>query len=135
MNGGGIPPGPTKVNITSRFSFTYYCYVVGVEGSDLGKVMTNVSQRYGVSNFVDIHKFSVLEITVLQENKPSFFAGGCFYDKNQEPISGFCFASESPVGNIVHEISVPVGAYYLRTSRLRSDSYGPFSCYGIGVIV
>lgn len=135
MNGGGIPPGPTKVNITGRFSFTYYSYIVGKEGTNLGKKIGGVGRHYGSSNFVDIHQFSVLQITVLQENNPSSVAGGCFYDKDQVPISGFCFASESPVGNVVREISVPIGAYYLRTSRYQGDGSGPFTCYGTGVIV
>lgn len=135
MNGGGIPPGPTKVNITREFSFTNYSYIVGVEGSNLGKKIGNVGRHYSSSNFVDIHKYSVLEITVLQENNPSSVAGGCFYDENQEPISGFCFASETPVGNVVREIEVPIGAYYLRTSKDSNDSSGPFRCYGTGVIV
>ena len=135
MNGGGIPPGPTKVNLTNQFSFTPYNIIVGVEGSNLGKREDGYSNRFQASNYVDIHKFSRLETTVVQLNDPSSEAGGCFYTENHEPISGFCFASESPAGNIAHEIPVPFGAFYMRTTRLRGSSDGSFSCYGIGVIV
>lgn len=135
MNGGGIPPGPTKVDITDQFTFTANELIVGVEGPNLGEKISGVANRYGASDYVDISRFTRLEIDVFQENDPSSVAGGCFYNENHVPISGFCFAGESPVGNITREITVPVGAFYIRTTRYRGVGLGAFSCYGIGVIL
>lgn len=135
MNGGGIPPGPTKVKITNQFSFTPNRLIIGVEGENLGISEGGHANRFQASDYVDIHIFSRLEITVVQLNDRSSEAGGCFYDENRDPISGFCFASESPVGNVARQITVPLGAYYIRTTRINLASYGAFSCYGYTVIV
>lgn len=135
MNGGGIPPGPTKVKITSLFDFTTYSYIVGREGDNLGQKV-NVSGDNTISScaYVDISRYSKLEITVAQMNNPSSDAGGCFYDEHKHAISGFWFADLAPKDNVVKVIDVPIGAVYVRTTRLRGVSHG-FSCYGIGVIV
>lgn len=73
-------------------------------------------------------------MSVVQMNDPSSDIGGCFYDKDRQPISGIWFADLAPRDNVVKVIDVPIGAVYVRTSRLRGTDHG-FSCYGIGVIV
>lgn len=135
MNGGGIPPGPTKVKITSLFDFTSYNYIVGREGANLGQKVTVSTNTLASSSYVNISRYSKLQISVVQMNDSTSDVGGCFYDKDRHPISGFWFADLAPKDNVVKEIDVPFGAVYVRTSRLRAGDYHNFSCYGIGVIV
>lgn len=135
MNGGGIPPGPTKIKITELFDFQTYSYIVGREGANLGAYVRVSTNSLASSSLVDISRFSKLQISVVQMNDPTSDVGGCFYDKDNNPISGFWFADLAPKNNVVKVIDVPFGAVYVRTSRLRTGNYRDFSCYGIGVIV
>lgn len=135
MNGGGIPPGPTKVSITSQFDFNTYHYIVGREGADLGKNISVSSNALASSSYVNISRYSKLQISVVQMDDPTSDVGGCFYDEGRHPISGFWFADLAPKDNVVKVIDVPIGAVYVRTSRLRVGNQHGFSCYGIGVIV
>lgn len=133
MNGGGIPPKPTKIDITSEFDLSGWeskHFVVGRDngGLNLGDIRSTSNTKLWASGFVDIEGYSKLFMTVLQMDNPSSNSGGCFYDAEQNAIQGIFFGGDSPIGMIEREIIIPPGATYVRTTKETGTGFGPFSC-------
>lgn len=133
MNGGGIPPRPTTIDITSAFDSSGWesrSYIAGRSNKDhvLGEVYAAPLETIESSGFVNIETYSKLTMTVLQQSNSSSYAGACFYDASQNAIQGIFYGADSPSGMIEKEITIPPGASYIRTTRRIGGSYGPFSC-------
>lgn len=133
MNGGGIPPKPTTIDITSAFDLSGWesgHYIAGRSNKDhnLGGIYAAPLETIESSGFVNIEGYSKLTMTVLQQSNSSSFAGACFYDASQNAIKGIFYGADSPSGMIEKEIMVPPGASYIRTTRRIGVSYDPFKC-------
>lgn len=133
MNGGGIPPKPTKIDITSEFDKSgwdagYYIVARRVGNRKLGDKLASSDGSVQASGFVNIEAYSILTMTVLQLENPASVGGACFYDASYNAIQGVFFGGDSPIGMIEREIVIPPGASYIRTTKRIGEGYGPFSC-------
>lgn len=77
---------------------------------------------------MNIEAYSKLKMTVLQQDNPSSYGGGCFYDASFNAIQGIFFGGDAPIGMIEREIVIPPGASYIRTTKRTDEGYGPFTC-------
>lgn len=133
MNGGGIPPKPTTIDITSAFELSGWesgHFIVARSGSGrvLGDNYVSPLETIESSGFVNIEAYSKLIMTVLQQNNSSSYAGACFYNASKNAIQGIFYGANSPSGMIEKEIMIPPGASYIRTTRRLGSGYGPFTC-------
>lgn len=92
--------------------------------------VTNAQSYVSASGFVDISRFTRLEITLIQRDNPASHIGSCFYDANQNVISAIPTGIMSPIGMVVNNIEVPAGAKYIRASIGVGEEYAEFRCIG-----
>lgn len=133
MNGGGIPPKPTIIDITSEFDssgweFGHYIYARENGTYPLGENRTTSQTLNASSGFVNIEAYKKLTITVLQLENPESNSGACFYDASRNAIQGILYTGDSPIGMIEKEIVIPPGASYIRTTKRTGEGFGPFTC-------
>lgn len=135
MNGGGIPPKPTTIDITSKFKDAGWIskqFVVsrGSSAHPLGSVMSSSNANSYASRFVDISEFKTLLITMPQLDGATNHPGGCFYNENRVAMNGIDFSELTPVGMFEKEVQVPDGAVYIRTTKRTDSGFTKFKCIG-----
>lgn len=133
MNGGVIPPKPTKIDITSEFDLSGWesgHFIVARENEThpLGENRATSQTSFESGGFVYIEPYSKLTMTVLQQENPESYGGACFYDASYNAIQGVFYGGDSPIGMIEKEIVIPPVASYIRTTKRTGEGYGPFTC-------